>query len=136
MTYNYGYDPNSPYMNPYPQITYPTYRAPNYTPQFQDLIKIQGGVEAARVYPTKPNSRVAMFDADDDIMYIKTTDANNFATVKKFRFYEEVDPEPEDKFVTIDEFNKFKEEMINAQQSIRTDKYDAKSNGSSKSNNK
>ena len=50
-----------------------------------DLIKVKG-IENVKIYPTKPNSRECLFDEDDDIFYIVTTDSNNFKTsIRRFR---------------------------------------------------
>lgn len=82
------------------------------------LLKVNG-IESAKAFNTLPNSQIALFDANEDVMYIKTTDANGFATIRKFRFVEESE-EPLDasKYVTIEEFNKFKEEILNGKQSV------------------
>ena len=128
-----GYNPAN-YMNPYPNI-YPTVTRPvaptgGVQAQSIQLIKVNG-IESARAYPTQPNSMVALFDENDDIFYIKQTDASNFPTIRRFRFVEESEEQAKnDKYVTIDEFNKFKEEMLNGQQSVRS----GKSNGGSRNN--
>lgn len=84
----------------------------------QQLPKVNG-MESAKAYPTAPNSTVALFDANDDVMYVKSTDASNFPTIRRFRFYEESEQKVEEsKYVTIEEFNKFKEEVLNAQQFV------------------
>lgn len=88
-------------------------------PTGSQLIRVNG-IESAKDYPTAPNSMIALFDENDDIMYIKQTDASNFPTIRKFRFVEEKEEKPEEvKYVTVEEFNKFKEEMLNAQQFVR-----------------
>lgn len=89
----------------------------------RDIEKVNG-IESARQYSMPPNSRVALFDANDDVFYIKQTDASGFPVIRKFRFMEEVEkpvqqPVEENKYVTIDEFNKFKEELLDGKQSIR-----------------
>lgn len=84
------------------------------------LIQVNG-IESAKAYPTTPNSTVALFDTNDDILYIKSTDASNFPTIRKFRFKEEsleVQTQPSVQYVTLDEFNKFKEEILNGKQFI------------------
>lgn len=82
------------------------------------LIKVKD-LDSAKAYPTSPNSSVALFEENDDVMYIKTTDANNFPTIRKFRFTEEpIEVPNSSQYVTIDEFNKFKEEILNAKQSL------------------
>ena len=101
----------------------------------QSLLRVNG-IESAKAYPTQPNSMVALFDENEDVFYIKSTDASNFPTIKKYRFTEEVEKKPEEianeKFVTIEEFSKFKEEVLDAQQSIWNSITDA-SAGDSKS---
>lgn len=90
-----------------------------------ELPKVHG-LESARNFPISnqlpPNSRIALFDDDDDIMYIVQTDASNYPTVKRFRFTEEADPamvKAEEKYVTLEEFNKFKEDILNGKQFVR-----------------
>lgn len=85
----------------------------------QKIPKVDGMKEADR-YPTPPNSEVVLLDSKDDtLLYIKSTDVNNYSTIKRCRYYE--DPEPtaqelnDQRYITIDEFNKFKEELLNAQ---------------------
>lgn len=83
------------------------------------LIKVKD-LDSAKAYPTSPNSSVALFEENDDVMYIKSTDANNFPTIRKFRFTEEPLEVPNStQYVTIDEFNKFKEEILNAKQFVQ-----------------
>ena len=83
------------------------------------LIKVKD-LDSAKAYPTSPNSSVALFEENDDVMYIKTTDTNNFPTIRKFRFVEEPLEVPNPtQYVTIDEFNKFKEEILNAKQFVQ-----------------
>ena len=89
----------------------------------RDIEKVNG-IESAKQYQMPPNSRVALFDANDDIFYIKQTDASGFPLIRKFRFVEEVEeplklPIEENKYLTVEEFNKFKEELLNGEQFIR-----------------
>lgn len=99
--------PNPPQINAAPQ-------------QQRDLEKVNG-IESARQYIMPPNSRVALFDINDDIFYVRETDASGFPTIRKFRFYEEIENNvqtQETQYLTLDEFNKFKEELINGEFSI------------------
>lgn len=107
-------------MNPYPSVSYPSYRGVSPAIQGPQLDKVNG-IDSARAFPTKPNSMVAIFDANDDVFYIKTTDSNNFATLRRFRFYEEPEESIQQSsgYVTKEEFDKFKEEILNGEQSIR-----------------
>ena len=87
--------------------------------QPQDLLKVKG-IESARMYPTQPNSRVALFDEDDDVFYIIRTDSSNFKSeVRRYRYIEEPIESSNNNYVTKDEFNSLKEEIGNVQQSIQ-----------------
>ncbi|MBO7452564.1 MAG: hypothetical protein J6U54_19725, partial [Clostridiales bacterium] len=75
--------------------------------------------EEAEKYPLGPNSEMVLLHASDDtILYFKKTDAQGFSTVVRYRYYP--DPEPtqqeinDQRYVTIEEFNKLKEELLNA----------------------
>ena len=106
-------------MYPYQTPTY--YSNPYNVPQ---LIKVNG-MDSAKAYQTQPNSTVALFDANEDIMYIKSTDASNFPTIRRFRFIEE--PEAQivsEQYVTVSEFNKFKEELLNVKQSVQPNSHE------------
>ena len=78
------------------------------------------GIESAKAYPTAPNSMYALFDSNEDVFYVKTTDASNFPVIKRYRFYEESEPKKEEapQYVTIEEFEKFKKEMLDAKQFV------------------
>lgn len=91
---------------------------PNYSNQ-NGILKVNG-IESAKAYPSMPNTITVLFDADDDIFYLKSTDANNFQSIRVFRFEEVKETAPEEKYVTMDEFKKFKEEILNGKQHIRS----------------
>ena len=56
-----------------------------------------------------PNSTAALFDSNDDILYIKSTDGAGFPTIRTFRFSEvTMDAKPE-AYVTRKEFDELKE---------------------------
>lgn len=71
-------------------------------------------------------------------MYIKQTDASGYPVITKYRFTRvEENPQNDVQYVTLDEFNKFKEEMLNGQQPVRrseSTKSTAKRNGEFKTN--
>lgn len=110
-----------------------------YAPSPQQPISVSGdhlirvkGFESAQQLPRKPNSRDVAFHEPEDIFYIITTDSSNFKTIRTFSFSEIIkEEEKPPQFVTVEEFNRFKEEILNGQQSIRNDS----SNASSKSRN-
>ena len=67
-------------------MNYPYYN--NYfQPQRQELIKVNG-LEGAKNYPLSPGSTIALFDAESDIMYIKSMDAGGFPSIRTFSFME------------------------------------------------
>lgn len=51
----------------------------------QQLIRVTG-LEGAKAYQMTPNSAVALFDGNEDIFYIKTTDGAGFPTIRAFKF--------------------------------------------------
>ena len=95
-----------------------------------DLIVPIHGIEGAKAYPLGANCRAPLFDDSDDVFYIKSTDANGFPTVKKYRFTEEliIDPNNSGNGVALqdiramirEELQGVKEELINAKQSVST----------------
>lgn len=89
-------------------------------PAGDSLIRLNG-MDGVNQYMRmmKPNSRAAGFDENEDILYIMQTDSSNYSSVRKFRFTEILDAEPvQPQYVTMDEFNKFKEDILNAKQSV------------------
>ena len=84
----------------------------------QQIPKVKG-LEDAKKYPCPPNTEIILLDTDDDsVLYFRKTDANGYSTVTRHRYYP--DPEPtqqelnDQRYITIDAFNKFKEEMLDA----------------------
>lgn len=91
----------------------------------QNLIRVNG-IDGAKAYQMPANSTVALFDNNEDIMYIKTTDGAGFPTIRTFAFNEVVGNtnsiQDTADYVTRDEFNKLKEELLNGKQSISRSK--------------
>lgn len=75
------------------------------------------GIDDVNRFQVGPNSEVPLFETDDDVFYVKASDQNGNIVTRRFRFYEESMDGA--KYVTNDEFNKFKEEVLNGQQSIQ-----------------
>lgn len=67
--------------NYYPQQMYNPYNSQN------QLIRVTG-IEGAKAYQMYPNSTVALFDSNEDLMYIKSTDGAGFPTIRTFKFEE------------------------------------------------
>lgn len=102
----YGLNNFNPYQNPMSQNN-------NFStqPQQNNLIRVTG-IDGAKAYQMSPNSSVALFDSDSDIMYVKTTDGAGFPTIRTFRFepIEDV-PKVQDAYITRDEFDALKQEV-------------------------
>ena len=75
-------------------MNYPYYNS-YFQPQRQELIKVNG-IEGAKNYPLSPGSTVALFDAESDIMYIKSMDAGGFPSIRTFTFSEAISTPPSD----------------------------------------
>lgn len=107
---------NNPYMNMFQQQNQPIYNQPS------TLTRVTG-IEGAKAYQMSPNSTVALFDNNEDLMYIKTTDGAGFPTIRTFGFSEittnTIQTPASNDYVTRDEFNKLKEELLNGKQFIQ-----------------
>lgn len=44
------------------------------------------GIEGARAYQLPPNSQMPLFDGNQDLLYVKSTDAAGYPTIRTFRF--------------------------------------------------
>ena len=75
-------------------MNYPYYNS-YFQPQRQELIKVNG-IEGAKNYPLSSGSTVALFDAESDIMYIKSMDAGGFPSIRTFTFSEAISTPPSD----------------------------------------
>lgn len=100
-----------------PSVNYPTMAAQ----PIQGLVKVTG-LEGAKAYQMPPNSAMPLFDANSDIMYVKTTDGAGFPTIKQFAFCPvDVTDKTEIEYVQRPEFDKLVEEvkeLANAKQPI------------------
>ena len=79
------YQPWGSYQSPQPNMQYGT------SGSTQGLVRVTG-IEGAKAYQMPPNSMMALFDANDDVFYFKTTDGGGFPTIKVFRFHEVSEP--------------------------------------------
>ena len=108
-----GYMPyGSPYSNMY------SGNQPN-----NGLIKVTG-LDGAKAYQMPPNSVVALFDANNDIFYVKSTDGAGFPTIRAFRFAPVSVEQSNNDYVTRTEFNQLKEMILNGKQSISGEQSD------------
>lgn len=84
----WGYRPE---MMGVPQ-TVPTSYSPTFSQRPQNNLLRVTGPESAKAYPIPPNSEVALFDGENPVFYVKTTDASGYPTLRTFKF-EEVAPQ-------------------------------------------
>lgn len=100
---NYPYTPYSNQM--YMQQGYSTYTPQVPQQPVQELIRVTG-IDGAKAYQMPPNSVVPLFDANNDIMYIKSTDGAGFPSIRTFSFtpMEQVQ-EPTQDYVQRSEFD-------------------------------
>ena len=93
--------------------------------QTQNLIRVNG-IEGAKAYQMNANSIVSLFDANEDIMYIKSTDGAGFPSIRTFSFTEvkeENKPTQQVDYISREEFEEFKKELMNnGKQSISRSK--------------
>lgn len=93
--------------------------------QTQNLIRVNG-IDGAKTYQMAPNSTVALFDSNEDIMYIKTTDGAGFPSIRTFAFTEVKEqnkPVQQIDYISREEFEEFKKELMNnGKQSIQRSK--------------
>ena len=93
--------------------------------QTQNLIRVNG-IEGAKTYQMSANSTVALFDSNEDIMYIKTTDGAGFPSIRTFNFAEITQNEKSScsqDYISRQEFEEFKKELMNnGKQSISRSK--------------
>ena len=110
---NQYYNPQMNNQQIYPQI------------QTQNLIRVNG-IEGAKAYQMSANSIVSLFDANDDIMYIKSTDGAGFPSIRTFSFTEVKEqnkPIQQVDYISREEFEEFKKELMNnGKQSISRSK--------------
>lgn len=110
----------------------------------QRLLKVNG-CEAAEKYPMPRDCETVLFDENEDYLYIKKTDTNGGVILLRYKLKEDPIPhfDPK-KYVTVEDFSKFREEMLNGfnniQQAIANGQHTSgsgfKPNGTGKQSNK
>ena len=104
-----------------------------------DLVVPVTGFEGAKSYPLGPSCRAPLFDDKEDILYIKSTDANGFPSIKAYKFEEIalVDNNSQNavslndiRALIKEELGLIKEDLINAQHPVpKYDNTTSQSNG-------
>lgn len=97
-----------------------------------DLVVPVKGIEGAKSYPMGPNCRVPLFDSEEDVLYIKSTDPNCFPSIKVYDFSERVVIDENSpaaislndiRALIREELGNVKEDIINAQQPVPANNY-------------
>lgn len=84
------------------------------------LIRVTG-IDGAKAFQMPPNSVVPLFDSDNDILYVKSTDGAGFPTIRTFAFtpLNQESAKQNAEFVTVEEFNQFKQEVLDGKFIVR-----------------
>lgn len=93
----------------------PAYGYGYQTAQPTQLTRVTG-LEGAKAYQMSANSVAALFDAAEDVMYIKSTDGAGFPTIRIFEFTERKEvpvaqTAQDGDFVSRKEFEELKQEV-------------------------
>ena len=133
---NYYYQPNinDTYLNRLQRLNqiqnqfnnqYPQYNNP--LPLNNQIIFVQGET-GAKAYQIPNNTTVLLMSSESNEFFIKTTDSSGFPTIRKFTFQEQQNQEQQkqeqqkkqcscncqsNNYVTQEEFNNFKKEILN-----------------------
>lgn len=119
-----GYPSAVPYYAPRSFTPAQFQAAPMVRPAPMELIKVNGRAGADAFRLETPNSMVALFDANEDVFFIKRTDGAGYPTVETYRFTkaEEAASAQIPDFVSRKEFDDFKisleEALKDVQQSV------------------
>ena len=118
-----AYNPNL-YMpqgiqSPTFQPTVPPWAQGAVAQPINGLISVTG-IEGAKAYQIPPDSKVALFDSNDDVMYVKSTDAGGYPTIRTFRFTPvEAEAAPTPDYVTRDEFRELADRIGSLEDAAR-----------------
>lgn len=94
---------NPSLYNPYGQQSFtwsqPVWQNMQQNPSNQPvngLVSVTG-IEGAKAYQLPPNSSMPLFDQNNDILYLKTTDSAGYPTIRTFSFkaVEQADQNPQ-----------------------------------------
>lgn len=101
-----AYNPNlylpQGYQQSYPQPM--AWQQPVQQP-VNGLVSVTG-IEGAKAYQMPPNSSMPLFDANEDILYVKTTDSGGYPTIRAFQFTPlEQQAQPQQDYVTRADFD-------------------------------
>ena len=122
--------PGNNFFNPYGAgTTYPSNaQSTNAVDSTSNLIRVTG-IDGAKAYQMPPNSTVALFDSNEDVMYIKSTDGAGFPTIRTFGFAPIEQPANQgNDFISRAEFEQFKQEVLDNGKQLISESKSVKSN--------
>lgn len=108
-------NPYQPYMYQYPYTPQPAQQR-----QDQGLVWVQGEA-GAKSYLVAPGATVLLMDSEGSKFYLKTSDASGVPLPLRVFEYKELTAKDAPKpvaYVTVEEFEKFKEEMKHEQPTV------------------
>lgn len=116
-----GYPSAVPYYAPRSFTPAQFQAAPMVKPAPMELIKVNGRAGADAFRLDAPNSMVALFDANEDIFFIKRTDGAGYPTVDTYRFVKAEDAAParDSDFISRAEFDQFKSSLEEALKDVQ-----------------
>lgn len=127
------------YNNGYPvnyQQLYPTYPSVNANANANNGIIWVQGEAGAKSYLVAPNTTVALWDSENDVIYLKSADSSGMPSIKTLDYTIRENAQNlgsnalknEDMYVTKKEFEKFKSEIleINKKNKLTEENSDAK----------
>lgn len=82
---NYPYYNQFQNSNNFQPLQMPIQMANQLVSNSNQLLRVNG-LEGAKAYQMPPNSTVALFDANDDVFYVKNSDSGGFSSVKAYTF--------------------------------------------------
>ena len=94
----------------------------SYGQQSQNNLLRVTGPESAKAYSLPPNSNVVLFDADNPVFYIKSTDDSGFTTLRTFEFTEvnNQNNQSETQPTIYEDFKEMQQNMAKMQNDIST----------------
>lgn len=122
--------PNHYYGNQYPVPDMlggykQPYQMPNVQKPSSDIIWVQGET-GAKGYPVAPNTTIVLWDAESPTIYVKSADNTGIPTMRILEFTEKTEngkmPSEkglEGKFVTVEMFEQFKQEIKSQMDNLR-----------------
>ena len=99
-----SYNPSLYMPQPMPAAQPNWYYQPTQTQPVNGVVGVTG-IEGARAYQMPPNSKMPLFDNDSDILYVKSTDAGGYPTIKAFSFAPLETDAPKAEYVTREDFD-------------------------------